>query len=755
MNQKIIEETFDRASLEALKSGERRLVVVAGEGSLDILSRLVNRYAELKEGKTQLLYSNASIGGELLGLDTLLSNLGRKIEPTVLDFDDSEEAMGGTWDVLLADFSVQMRANDIGRLVETIKGGGLVLFAVPSLRVWLNTLTLFQKKLVSPPFTERDVKQAFKRRFISKLRGRSGVWFIDMDSGSVEGIPRDIAPRFMPKARGKGPIRSLALTDEQIKVIDCITNLADAKEGKNAIVIVADRGRGKSAALGLSLARLVTLGLCKKIVVTAPTIRGARTLFQFLKLGLEAQRLRFREISRDDITVKISSGRCSVVYMSPVRAAEARSRIKVVDEAASIPTYVLFSILKTSKLAIFSTTVHGYEGAGRSFSLRFLERLRKMRGLNLTEIRMKIPIRYPEGDPVESWLYDFLLLDAEPADAREEEIVREKLEFSRLDVEKAPEGILKQFYGIYVLAHYRNRPNDLALLLDAPHHTAWALTYDNKVLVSVQLAEEGKLFSAMAEEMLRGWEPPGHMIPNRMVLHYGFKDFARLWGWRIVRIATHPSLQGKGLGSLVLRELEQKAVDRGMDWIGAGFGASPRLLNFWLKNGFIPIHISPSRNPTSGEFSVFVLKPLNERTKKMVEGMSFEFKNRLLGSLHDVYFSLSPSVARLLLTPSSFKTKLRLSISQRRRLKGYLQGTHTYEMTADAIRTLLQHYFIRGWDVRPLKPWEEDLVVAKTLQGRGWDLIRRIFKIDKPLDVYREIIGRLVRYYVQKEGLTL
>ena len=145
MNQKIIEETFDRASLEALKSGERRLVVVAGEGSLDILSRLVNRYAELKEGKTQLLYSNTSIGGELLGLDTVLSNLEKKIEPTVLDFDDSEEAMGGMWDVLLADFSVQMRANDIGRLVETIKGGGLVLFAVPSLKVWLNTLTIFQK----------------------------------------------------------------------------------------------------------------------------------------------------------------------------------------------------------------------------------------------------------------------------------------------------------------------------------------------------------------------------------------------------------------------------------------------------------------------------------------------------------------------------------------------------------------------------------------------------------------------------------
>jgi len=754
MEQKIVEEVFERVSFEALKSGERRLVAIAGEGSLDVLSRLVNRYAELREGKIQLLYSNTSIGGDILGIDTVLGNLGKKVEPTILDFDDSEEAMGGTWDVLLADFSVQMRANDVGRLVETIRGGGLILFALPSLKVWFNTLTLFQRKLVSPPFTERDVRHAFKRRFISNLRNRSGVWFVDMDSGRVEGLPRNVPPRLMPKARGKGPVRSLAITNEQLEVIDGILKLSETK-GKSSMVIVADRGRGKSAALGLGLSRLMAQGNYRKIVVTAPTLAGAKTLFHFLKLGLKAQGLRFRETKREEVTTKISSRRCTVVYVSPVRAAEVRSRIKVVDEAASIPTYVLFSILRSSKLAIFSTTVHGYEGAGRSFSLRFLERLRRMKGLELVEIRMKTPIRYPEDDPVEEWLYDFLLLDAEPADVIEEPPY-EELKFSKLDLEEASENLLKQFYGIYVLAHYRNRPNDLALLLDAPHHTAWAITYNDKVLVSVQLAEEGKLLPSMAEEMLKGWEPPGHMIPNRMVLHYGFKDFAKLWGWRIVRIATHPSLQGRGLGSLALKEIEQKARDMGIDWIGAGFGASPRLLNFWLKNGFIPIHISPSRNPTSGEFSVFVLKPLNNRTERMVEAMSYEFKNRFLGSLHDVYFGLSPSVARLLLTPGSFKTKLRLSMSQRRRLKGYLVGTHTYEMTADAIGALVKHYFIKGgWDVRPLKPWEEDLIVAKTLQGRGWDLIRRIFKIDRPLDVYREIIGRLVKHYVQKEGLAL
>ncbi len=753
MKQELIEEVFDRVSYEALKSGERRLLTISGEGSLDVLSNLVNRYSEIREGKIRLLYSNTRVGNEFIGLDTVLSNVKKKIEVTVLDFDDSDEAMGGTWDVLLADFSVQMRANDIGRLVETIRGGGLVLFAVPSLKVWLNSLTLFQRKLVSPPFTEGDVKQGFKRRFISKLKGRPGVWFIDMDSRSVEGVPRDVPPRPVPRPRAKGPVRSLALTEEQVKVIDSIMDLAEAK-GRGAMIIVANRGRGKSAALGLGLSLLMSRGIYRKIVVTAPSVEGANTLFNFLKLGLKAQGLRFRETKADDVTVRISSGRCSVVYLSPVKAAEVKSKVKVVDEAASIPTYVLFSILRSSKLSIFSTTVHGYEGAGRSFSLRFLERLKKMRGLELIEIKMKTPIRYPEGDPIEKWLYDFLLLDAEPKEV-EDGIEHEKLRFSRIDVERTSEEILKQFYGIYVLAHYRNRPNDLALLLDAPHHTAWAFLQNEKVLVSVQLAEEGRLHPRMAEEMLKGWEPPGHMIPNRMVLHYGFKDFAKLWGWRIVRIAVHPSLQDRGLGSLMLKKLEEKAAERRMDWIGAGFGASARLLNFWLKNGYIPIHISPSRNPTSGEYSVFVIKALNKRTERVVEAMSHEFKNRLLGSLHDVYFDLPSTVARLLLTPGRSKIRLRLSMSQKRRLKGYLLGTHTYEMTADAIRTLLHHYFLRGWDERPLKPWEEDLLVAKTLQGKKWDVIRRIFKVDRPLDTYREVIGRLVMHYAQEEGFAL
>jgi len=32
---------------------------------------------------------------------------------------------------------------------------------------------------------------------------------------------------------------------------------------------------------------------------------------------------------------------------------------------------------------------------------------------------------------------------------------------------------LKNFVGIYILAHYQNKPNDIAMLADAPHHDAF------------------------------------------------------------------------------------------------------------------------------------------------------------------------------------------------------------------------------------------------------------------------------------------
>ena len=738
---------------EALESGERRLLVVSSANRLEALAEVASIYSKLVGKDVEALYSNVADGREVLGESKLARTLPAQVNLTAIDFDKSEEALGGTWDLLLTDFSVQMRANDIGRLVETVRGGGLVVMAIPPVDEWMRSLTDFQRKLASPPYRESDVKHRFKERFLETVRRAEGARFVDLLTGESIGAPRIVPKRELPKLDVEGPVRGLAVTEEQVRVVEAIDRLSKVS-GKSALVVIANRGRGKSAALGLGISLLMAKRGVKGIAVTAPSLEGVQTLFEFVKRGLNAQGVKCRKVLKDQKVIAVTSRGRSAFFLAPMSLADSKVRVKVVDEAAGVPTHLLFRVLASSRLAIFSSTIHGYEGAGRGFSQRFLAALEETKGTIVEKVEMETPIRYPHGDPVERWLYDFLLLDAEPGDPPEIKELGEA-EYVEVDVGNASEEFLRKFYGIYVLAHYRNRPNDLATLLDAPHHSARALTVADEPVVSIQLCEEGRLRKRHIEGILRKEEsPPGHMIPARLLAHYGHKGFPKLWGWRIVRIATHPALQRRGLGSLALQRVIEEAKERGMDWVGAGFGVSEELLRFWVRAGFVAVHISPQRNPVSGEYSVFVVKPLSDAAENVVREIVGEFKKRLIDSLHDVYFDLSPRVARLLLKSQWGSARPKLRYSQKLRLKGYLEGYNTYEMASDAIWEIARTYFLSPPPDSPLSVDEEAALLAKALQGRGWGMLAGLLKVKKVsevLDMMRDVVRKLVVLYGEEE----
>jgi N-acetyltransferase 10 len=71
-----------------------------------------------------------------------------------------------------------------------------------------------------------------------------------------------------------------------------------------------------------------------------------------------------------------------------------------------------------------SSTINGYEGTGRSLSLKLLEQLRQQSAVlatatkttitnnrTLNELELVEPIRYGIDDPVEFWLNNLLCLD--------------------------------------------------------------------------------------------------------------------------------------------------------------------------------------------------------------------------------------------------------------------------------------------------------------------------------------------------------
>lgn len=295
----------------------------------------------------------------------------------------------------------------------------------------------------------------------------------------------------------------------------------------------------------------------------------------------------------------------TVTYICPFSTASTslvNCDLLVIDEAASIPIKLVHGLITGGNYPSFiSSTVQGYEGTGRSLSLKLVGSLRAANsGLSfetgknkkhkkmktrpkvfrmIREVKMEIPIRYGLNDPVETWLNEFLCLDATQAVKLADKpefhsncslyFVNKKTLFS---YKKKSEKFLHRIWSLFVSSHYKNSPNDLQLLADAPGHCIAILLGPLKknkesqkatlpdVLCAAQICFEGNLDTTIEKElgeMGRGHKPSGDMIPWNLSQQYMNSGILNVLGVRVVRIATHPEAVNLGLGSKMLSELER------------------------------------------------------------------------------------------------------------------------------------------------------------------------------------------------------
>jgi N-acetyltransferase 10 len=223
-----------------------------------------------------------------------------------------------------------------------------------------------------------------------------------------------------------------------------------------------------------------------------------------------------------------------------------------------------------------------YEGTGRSLSLKLIKQLRDqtsstgasvgLGGRSLREITLNDPIRYNNGDGVESWLNTLLCLDAtvvksissgcpHPSECELYYVNRDTL----FSYHKASEAFLQRMMALYVSSHYKNSPNDLQLMADAPsHHLFVLLPPVNKdtntlpeILCVIQVCLEGEISAqSVRSHNNRGQRPAGDLIPWTVSQQFQDEDFPSLSGARVVRIATHPDFQKMGYGSRSLQLLQ-------------------------------------------------------------------------------------------------------------------------------------------------------------------------------------------------------
>lgn len=701
---------------------------------------------------------------------------GSLLQQTTARYEESEKYLGTTFQALVLDLTNDLKPNDVGGLIGVVEGGGLIILQTPPWNSWDRKLTLFKQNLLVPGHEEpRHIFISwFKRKL---LEHEENIYVYDSDADELlSGKP---ASRFPPSGKMivKTPINplfpreiyELALTRDQAQVINELEWLYEkpGRGEKKAIIITADRGRGKSCGVGIGLIGLAArLGEVKnrvRILVTAPNLSNVQSLMELAYRAAEVAGLKPKAVKRGGRIIEIKGRKFSLEYWEPLAITRLQADIVAVDEASGIHVPLLHKIWKAHQRLVFAATIHGYEGAGRGFSVRFLSALRGDPKTKIRTVEMEEPIRYAKGDPVEKWLFDVLLLDAEPAVLGEEDLedIREaRLEYLKLDPQwlfsEEGEETLRQLFGIYVLAHYRNEPDDLGMLADAPHHSIRAVrtVRGGKIVAAAQVAEEGDLPEDLIDRLLRGDKIAGNIIPDRMLKHARIKEYGRMKGWRIVRIATHPEVQGKGIGSKLLKHLYEESIERGYDWLGSGFGVNDRLLRFWLKNGFTALHLSPDRNPVSGEYTTLVIKPITDASKKAVSYSSIEFKWKLLHSLYDTYRDLETEVAIMLIDqdPPGIDPKYhpRDTPVVRDRLWVYNYGPMTYEAATDVIYELAKTYWMHPPDKRPsLSGKERHILVAKVLQGKPWEEVAGELGVHtyKVMVGLKEIVRKMAKHY--------
>jgi tRNA(Met) cytidine acetyltransferase len=458
------------------------------------------------------------------------------------------------------------------------------------------------------------------------------------------------------------------------------------------------------------------------VLVTAPEYRSAAEVFAraselLSALGALAE--------HDESSRRLESTGGGVVrFERPPAAADAAGAADavVVDEAAALPVALLRRFLDARAVA-FCTTVHGYEGAGRGFDVRFRDRLTAS-DRDVREIHLRDPVRYARGDPVESWTFRTLLLDARPAvDQLVEDADAGAVTYRRLGTEQlvADEHLLREVFGLLVFAHYRTEPDDLARLLDAPNLRVRALLFEGRVVSVALLAREGGLDAETRRSMYDGERVRGNMLPDVLTSQLRDEAAAAPVGDRVMRIATHPAVRSRGLGSHLLDRVRAEA-EGSVDWLGVGYGATPRLLSFWRANGYRTVHLSTTRNETSGEYSALMLAPLSEAGRALADRHSEWFARRVAGVLSDPLRDLDPDVARAALRATDADVPTDLSPYDWRVVVGAAYGPGLSDVAPAAFRPLVLAYLVddAGGEERAVTDREERLLVRKVLQCHRW-----------------------------------
>ena len=527
--------------------------------------------------------------------------------------------------------------------------------------------------------TAQSVRPRFERYLLEALRQEPDVASLLAANSAVPSLP-DL-PVLEPVVFENG------LTAGQRECLAVIRHWLAGDEPGVAL-LSADRGRGKSTCLGLLLANLPAD--CR-VLFCADSRRQAEPALQHAP---------------------------DVDYLAPDRLLlmTPAADLVVVDEAAMIPQSLLRQMAAMYPRLLLSTTTVGYEGTGRGFLLRFIADLDPSKRLQLT---LEDPVRWCAGDVVERCLNRILLLDdTQPAQQSREDVAPVSIEVLEHPGIHGEIGRLLAAYRLLRDAHYRTRPSDLRRLMEDPE-LMLLLAYRGEQLVGAALVNrEGGFDQALCAEVFLGKRrPKGHLLAQMLTAQAGIPGFAGYRGLRIQRIAVIDACRRRGIGTALIRRLQQYAIDEGYDYTGASFALDAASAGFWRRVGYTLAHVGFAQGKSSGSHSVAVLAPLRESVESDLDRMRQRIQRQLPVWMTQFLNLLDTDQVVALLRMARFDADL--TALEREEIDAFARGHKGFEFCFASLQRFAMERV--GRIPGPV----DALLIGKAIQNRHWERLER------------------------------
>lgn len=641
-----------------------------------------------------------------------------------LGSDAALQLLGGELGALVFDAWAGFDPDAFGALTGCIRAGGLLMLLAPPLDDWPAYADPQHARITVAPYPPELVKGRFLGRLARVITDETSLILVN-DTRLVRQPPLTTGP-FTAEEHLSGPCK----TRDQEEAVAALLRVATGHR-RRPVVLVSDRGRGKSAAFGIAAARLAGQGR-ERIVLTATRADAVATVFE------QAERIR-------------PGARRYLHFMAPDELVEnpPEADLLLVDEAAAIPVPILEKLLRRYPRIAFASTVHGYEGTGRGFALRFSTMLDALSNSWKT-LPLKTPIRWAPDDPLERLVFRMLALDAEPADSGSfgGAVRPEDFELSRPDRDDlaADERTLAEVFGLLVQAHYRTRPLDLRHLLDGPNLTVYVMRAAGHVAATALVAAEGGFDDASAAAIWAGnSRPHGHLLPETLAAHLGLRQAPLLRCARIMRVAVHPALQRRGLGSRMLQEIVAQLAQQQYDYVGTSFGATPALVGFWQRLGWLPVRLSVQKGASSGTHSAVLLQPVNAAGEALLLQARQRFFAQFPHQLSDSLRNLEPALVAALLGHGSDSAP-HLDESDRQDLQAFAHAQRLAEVSIGSLWRLALRALMHGQAAR-LTEDELAILVTRVVQKHSWRESARAAGYSgrkQALQALRGAVGKLI-----------